>query len=172
MNYKLSGFIILVFLCLGCKQTTNTNLNKKDQIFEKRYKNAGFALIYQNDLEHIKKLEHRSLNIYHKSLKKRSIVKITNPKNGKYLMAEVKTNRVKFSDFYNSVVSLRIAEDLDLDLNEPFVELVLVAKDSTFVAKKAKMFEEEKSVAEKAPVDGIQINDLNKKKNKKENKDD
>ena len=26
------------------------------------------------------------------------------------------------------------------------------------------MFEEEKSVAEKAPVDGIQINDLNKKK--------
>ena len=29
------------------------------------------------------------------------------------------------------------------------------------------MFEEEKEVAEKAPVDGIQINDLNKKKKKK-----
>ena len=29
------------------------------------------------------------------------------------------------------------------------------------------MFEEEKSVAEKAPVDGIQINDLNTKKPKK-----
>ena len=29
------------------------------------------------------------------------------------------------------------------------------------------MFEEEKSVAEKAPVDGIQINDLNEKKIKK-----
>ena len=29
------------------------------------------------------------------------------------------------------------------------------------------MFEEEKSVAEKAPVDGIQINDLNEKKKKK-----
>ena len=29
------------------------------------------------------------------------------------------------------------------------------------------MFEEEKSVAEKAPVDGIQINDLNQKKKKK-----
>ena len=26
------------------------------------------------------------------------------------------------------------------------------------------MFEEERSVAEKAPIDGIQINDLNKKK--------
>ena len=36
-----------------------------------------------------------------------------------------------------------------------------------FVAKKAKMFDEEKSVAEKAPVDGIQINDLNVIKTKK-----
>ena len=33
------------------------------------------------------------------------------------------------------------------------------------------MFEEEKSVAEKAPVDGIQINDLNTKKVKKIKKD-
>ena len=43
--------------------------------------------------------------------------------------------------------------------------LLLVSKDSAFVAKKAKMFEEERTVAEKAPVDGIQINDLNIKKN-------
>jgi hypothetical protein len=39
------------------------------------------------------------------------------------------------------------------------------------VAKKAKMFEEEKEVAEKAPVDGIQISDLNKKKIKKKSVD-
>ena len=37
----------------------------------------------------------------------------------------------------------------------------MISKNSTFIAKKAKMFEEEKKVAEKAPVDGIQINDLN-----------
>ena len=64
-------------------------------------------------------------------------------------------------------MSSRIAEELELDLNEPFIELILVSKNSTFIAKKAKMFEEEKSVAEKAPVDGIQINDLNVKKIKK-----
>ena len=34
-------------------------------------------------------------------------------------------------------------------------------------AKKAKMFDEEKSVAEKAPVDGIQIKDLNSTPKKK-----
>ena len=44
--------------------------------------------------------------------------------------------------------------------------MILVSKNSTFIAKKAKMFEEEKNVAEKAPVDGIQINDLNRKKSK------
>ena len=50
---------------------------------------------------------------------------------------------------------------------EPYIEMILISKNSTFVAKKAKMFEEERTVAEKAPVDGIQINDLNAKKGKK-----
>ena len=58
----------------------------------------------------------------------------------------------------------RIVEDLELDFNEPYIEIVLIPKNSTFVAKKAKTFEEERNVAEKAPIDGIQINDLNKKK--------
>ena len=121
-----------------------------------------------NNFSTIKKLEERSLKIYHKSLKKRSIIKITNPENGKYLIAEVKSNKENFSNFYNSILSLRIANELELDLSEPYIKIVLVAKNSTFVAKKAKMFEEERTVAEKAPVDGIQINDLNQKKiNKK-----
>ena len=95
------------------------------------------------------------------------MVKITNPENNKYLIAQVKSNRVKFSSFYNSILSSRIVEELELDINEPFIEIILVSKDTTYVAKKAKMFEEEKNVAQKAPVDGIQINDLNVKKEKK-----
>ena len=163
MSYKIIIFTTLSLLFFGCEQTTSKKINID---LENRYKNSGFALIYDDKLLKIKKLDERSLNIYHKSLKKKSIVKITNPKNGKYLIAEVKSNKVKFSNFYNSILSLRIAEELELDLNEPFIELILLSKNSTFIAKKAKMFEEEKSVAEKAPVDGIQINDLNVKKTK------
>ena len=92
---------------------------------------------------------------------------ITNPENDKYVIAKVKSNKVKFSNFYNSILTPRIAEELDLELKEPYVEITLISKDSMFVAKKAKMFDEEKSVAEKAPVDGIQINDLNVIKTKK-----
>ena len=106
--------------------------------------------------------------IYHKSLKRKSTVKITNPKNDKSLIAEVKSNNQKFSDFYNSVISKRIAEDLDLDFNEPLLEIALVSRNSTFIAKKSKTFEEEKKVAEKAPIDGIQIKDLNSTPKKKE----
>ena len=154
-------------MLVSCDNTINNTFKIKDIKLENKYSNKGFALISKDDLKNIKKLENRSLNIYHRFLKKRSLVKITNPKNGKYLIAEVKSNRVKFSNFYNSVLSLRIAEELELDLNEPYVELILVPQNSTYIAKKAKMFEEEKTVAEKAPVDGILINDLNAKKIKK-----
>ncbi len=170
MFYRLFLYLLFFFLISNCNQT---NSKKKITLdIENRYKNLGFALVYQDNLKKIKKLENRSLKIYHKSLKKRSIVKITNPKNGKYLIAEVKSNKIKFSNFYNSILSLRIAEELEIDLLEPYIEISLVSKDSTFIAKKAKMFDEERSVAEKAPVDGIQINDLNTKKTKKEKKID
>ena len=166
MNYRIiTIFFIFVFIS-SCDQSINTS--KKINIStENRFKNSGFALIFNQDLDKIRKIEARSYDIYHKFLKRKSIVKITNPKNGKYLIANVKSNKIKFSNFYNSVLSPRIAEELELDKDEPFVEILLLSKNSTYVAKKAKMFEAEKSVAEKAPVDGIKINDLNKKKTKK-----
>ena len=166
MNYRFITIILCLFL-FSCDQSFNNKSKKIDIDFENKYKNSGFALVYNDNLNGIKKLENRSLNIYHKSLKKKSTVKITNLKNGKYLIAVVKSNKMKFSDFYNSILSLRIAEELELDFKEPFIEISLVSENSTFVAKKAKMFEEERKVAEKAPVDGIQINDLNVKKKKK-----
>ena len=165
MNYKIL-LILFSFFLIGCVQIPN-ELNKNEIKLEKKYSNSGFALIYDESLNKIKKLDDRSLMIYHKSLKRKSTVKITNPKNDKSLIAEVKSNNQKFSDFYNSVISKRIAEDLDLDFNEPLLEIALVSRNSTFIAKKSKTFEEEKKVAEKAPIDGIQIKDLNSKPKKK-----
>ena len=175
MNFKLKLFIIFFLFLNNCEQS----LSKKSRIINieqtDRYKNLGFALIYNDNLENIKKIEGRSLSIYHKSLKKKSMVKITNPLNGNSLIAQVKSNKVKFSNFYNSILSPRIAEELELNDKEPYVEINLISKNSSFVAKKAKTFEEESKVAEKAPIDGIKISDLNssnttKKKLQKNNK--
>ena len=65
------------------------------------------------------------------------------------------------------MITTRIANELSIDLNEPYVDLVLISENSTFIAKKAKTFDEEKNVAEKAPVDGITIDNLGTELNKK-----
>ena len=170
MNYKSLLIVFLNLILLGCTEFPNEKSNKINFEVQDKYTNFGFALIFNDQMSKISKLEPRSLDIYHKSLKKKSSVKILNPKNGKYLIANVKSNKAKFSSFYNSVLSLRIADELELDILEPYIQIVLISKNSTFVAKQAKMFEEEKTVAEKAPVDGILINDLNIKKIKKNKK--
>ena len=163
MNYKKLLLILSLFIFSACNQ----DIHKKETtniIYGQKYKNTGFALIYNSTLKKekkiSKKIDNRALVIFHKNLNKNSFVKITNPLNQKTIMAKVISNNVKFSDFYNSVISLRIAEELSLNLKEPYVELVLISQNSTFIAKKAKTFEEEKNVAEKAPVDGIKIDNL------------
>ena len=159
MKFKNIIILISFFLLFGCNQYTSNNPSELDLKFEKKYRNSGFSLIYNDDLN-LKKLNNRSLQIFHKSLKNKSLVKITNPLNDKSLIAEVKSNKVKFSNFYNSVISTRIAETLEINFTEPYIEIILISKNSTFVAKKAKTFEEEKEVAVKAPIDGIKISNL------------
>jgi len=147
----------------SCDQVNQKNLNFKP---EKKYKNSGFTLIYNDNLEGIKKLDPNSLNIYHNYLKNKSMVKITNPVNGKSLIAKVISNNT-FSNFYNSVINPMMAKKLGLDSKVPFIEIILISKNSTFVVNKAKTFDEEKKVAQNAPVDGIVVNDLNKKSENK-----
>ena len=166
MKFNNIILFFLVIILSGCNQYNVDKNQKVKSIFQKKYKNSGFALIYNDDLN-IKKLDNRSLQIFSNNLKKKSFVKITNPVNNKSLVAEVKSNRIKYSNFYNSVISNRIAEILELDEKEPFIEIILISKDSTFIAKKAKTFEEEKKVADKAPVDSISVNDLNRTDEKK-----
>ncbi len=161
MNYKIILLIIVSILLSACDQ------NKKTINFtpEYKYKNTGFALIYSDKLKKekkiSKKIDNRALIIFHKKLKINSFVKITNPLNKKTVIAKVISNNVKFSEFYNSVITLRVAEELSLNSNEPYIDLVLISQNSTFIAKKAKTFDEEKNVAEKVPVDGIKIDIIN-----------
>jgi len=172
MNFKKLLLIFSFFLINACNQFDKNNKSLV-YISDQKYSNTGFALIYDDKLKKekkiSKKIDNRSLLIFHNKIKKNSFVKITNPVNDKSIIAEVISNNVKFSDFYNSVITKRIAEELSLNPNEPYVDVFLISSDSTFVAKKAKTFDEEKKVAEKAPVDGITIDNLGKEKKKEIN---
>ena len=177
MNFNKFLIILLILFLTACQQFDD---NKKVVNYSNylKYSNTGFTLIYDEQLKKdnkiSKKIDNRALVIFHKKIKKNSFVKITNPVNDKSIIAKVISNNVQFSDFYNSVITKRIANELSIDLSEPYVDLVLISENSTFIAKKAKTFDEEKNVAEKAPVDGITIDnlgaDLNKKNQVKKHK--
>ena len=169
MNFKKLILIISIFFLSACNQFDKNNKSLV-YISDQKFGNTGFTLIYSDELKKekkiSKKIDNRSLLIFHKKIKKNSFVKITNPVNDKSVIAEVISNNANFSNFYNSVITRRIAEELSLDPKEPYIDLVLISKNSTFVAKKAKTFDEEKKVAEKAPVEGITIDNLGNEKEK------
>ena len=58
------------------------------------------------------------------------------------------------------IISFFFINNANANLKEPYIEMVLISQNSTFIAKKAKTFDEERNVAEKAPVDGIKIDNL------------
>ena len=79
--------------------------------------------------------------------------------NSKYILAKV-GKKTRYPEFYNSVISKRIAEDLNLDVNQPYIELKTLDQNNSFIIGKAKTFDEEKEVANKAPVEGIKIENI------------
>tara|TARA_B110000027_G_C16104117_1_gene294435 strand:- start:1218 stop:1976 length:759 start_codon:yes stop_codon:yes gene_type:complete len=171
MNYKNLLSIIIFLLFTNCS-VNNSLLSQKSTKIKKGFSNKGFALIFnQKDYENklvSRNIDSRSMIIFQRNLKVNSRVKITNLINNKYLIASVGKKAV-YPSFNNSVITRRIADELDLDTKEPYIEILEIEPNSMFVAKKAKTFNEERNVAKKAPVNIIDINDLNftKVKNKK-----
>ena len=172
MNYKYLIFLSFIFL-ISCEHHSKKILYTKK--FD-QYSNKGFALIYNDNLYKKKiinkKIDERSLIIFNNNLKTDTSVKITNLLNGKDLIAKV-GKKSFYPFFYNSVISIRIAEDLNIDFSQPYIQIQTINTNNTFVAQKAKTFDEEKNVANKAPVQSIKIlnisvdqNKANKKKGK------
>ena len=158
MNYK---FFLLIFLLCSC---ASNDINKsKDIIFKDSFSNKGFTLVFDDSFKKkkiiSKVIEDRSLIIFQKNLAKGTTVKITNLINNKSMIAKV-GSRADYPSFYNSVISIRIYNKLEIDIDEPYVEVLEIPENSTFLAKKSKTFDEEKNVADKAPVEDISIKNL------------
>tara|TARA_B110001450_G_scaffold215217_1_gene208301 strand:+ start:92 stop:850 length:759 start_codon:yes stop_codon:yes gene_type:complete len=166
MFYKNYIFVVIFFLMSNCT-TSDYNINKSNKIFKNAFSNQGFTLTYDDNLYSEKiisnKIDERSLIIFQKNLKKNTQVKITNMINNKSLIARIGKNTT-YPLFYNSVISKRISQELDIDIEEPYIEIIAIPENSLFVAKRAKTFDEEKKVANKVPVKAINVDNLNIKK--------
>ncbi len=149
------------------KETLETN--KKEDLINIVYSNKGFALIYNEDednsLEY--KLDNSSINILSPKLPNGTPVRITNIINGKSLITVVQ-NKTVLPIFYNSVISNRIVSELSINPDEPYIFIETINSNNLYVANDVKTFDEEKEVANKAPVEDIMIQNISIKTEKKE----
>ena len=164
--------LISIFLFLYACETTNV-VKKKQSTDKIYYTSSGFALVYYDDLYINKIVSKRIFNdkieVLHSSLKKNTPIIILNPETSLSIEAKV-TNKSKYPNIFNIVISEKIASILKIDLKNPYIEIVEIKKNIKFIAKNANTFDEEKNVAQNAPVEDIKVDDLNTYKKKKKNK--
>ena len=158
MKFK---FLIIFFLILSCDtQLSTVNLKQP-------YTAKGFAYIYNDsDFKNkiIKgKLNNEILQISHQNLKTGTLIKISNPKNKESIVLK-NVKRIRYPDFYKILITETVAKKLNLNSELPILEIMEIRKNKSFVAKKAKIFNEEKKIPSKAPVASVQISNISKDK--------
>jgi len=161
------SYLIPLFLLLSC---TSVSVNK----YEKPVLNSkGFAYIYTlNDYENKfikKKINSDEMIIAHNKVKRGSLLKITNPNNGKNIILK-NSFRLDYPDFYKVLITKPISNQIGLNENFPYVEVEELKKNKSFIAKKAETHEEEKQLGVKAPVEKVKINNISKTKIKMSDK--
>ena len=137
--------------------------------FENRtpYNSKGFAYIYNdqdfNDKILKRKLDNNKLEISHRDLKINTLIKITNPKTND----SITTTNKKIMDYpflYKILITKEVANRLNIDPELPLVEISEIKKNKSFIAKKAKIFNEEKKLSSNAPVESVKISNISKNK--------
>ena len=159
MQYKL---LIIIFFLFSCS-ASSINLNNKTS-----YNAKGFAYIY-NEEDYLAKiikgkLDNSKLQVSHQKLKINTLVKIINPKTKEYVVIK-NLKKIEYPDFYKILITKEIAKKLNLNTDLPLVEILEIKKNKSFVAKKAKIFNEEKKISSNAPVASVQISNISKNKN-------
>ena len=145
MKFNLSYIYIFVFL-FSCTQDMKI-MKKPSKIKEPTYSSKGFALIYDNSVFESKivnkKLNNSQNYVLHPFLKNNTLVSISNPFNSKSLTAKIRKT-INYPSIYNIVITKKMADKLELDINNPYVEVLSIRKNDKFIAKKASIFDEEK----------------------------
>ena len=161
MKFNLSYIYIFVFL-FSCTQDMKI-MKKPSKIEELTYSSKGFALIYDNSVFESKivnkKLNNGQNYVLHPFLENNTLVSISNPFNSKSLTAKIRKT-INYPSIYNIVITKKMADKLELDINNPYVEVLSIRKNDKFIAKEASIFDEERKVASKAPVTSININEI------------
>ena len=161
MKFKILFFILFIFSC----SPSLKNVNHK-----KPYSAKGFAYVYnENDLQNkiiLGKLDNKKLQISHQNLKTGTLIKIINPKNNKSIILK-NIKRIKYPDFYKILITKPIFDELELSVDLPILEIIEIKKNKSFIAEKAKIYNEERKISSNAPITSVKISNISKDKKKK-----
>ena len=151
--------IICIFSFYSCAE-----YKRNSNVKQKYYSSSGFALIYNDELYDQKvinkKVKNDDIYVLHNFLKLNTPIRIINPDNSNFVEAKI-NKKGDYPKIFNIVISNKIASELKLDFDNPYVEIVEVKKNKKFIAKKGNTFEEERNVALKVTIDEIKVDDLN-----------
>jgi len=160
MKFKI---ILILLLTVACTSQFST-INQK-----KPYSAKGFAYIYNNlDFEEkiIKsKMNNDIMQISHQNLRTGTLIKIINVTNNESIVLK-NVKRIKYPNFYKVLITKPVAEKLKIDQNLPLIEIIEIKKNKSFIAKKAKIYKEEKKISSNAPVASVEISNISKNKSK------
>ena len=159
MNLKNKFSILLIAILLnGCADLKS--FKHTSDINKQLYSSRGFALIYDQKLFENgtikKKLNNNDVKIVHSKLNVNTYVEITNLDNLKSLKAKISA-KSDYPNLFNVLISQKVAKILDLDFNNPYIEISQIKKNKTFIAKEGTIFEEEKNVAATVSTKKIEI---------------
>ena len=158
MKFKLVIFIFFIFSCTPQLKTFNQ---------KKQYSATGFAYVYNDyDFQNkiiLGKLNNEKLQISHQNLKTGSLIKIINPKNNKSIILK-NIKRIKYPDFYKILITKPVMDELELSVDLPILEILEIKKNKSFIAEKAKIYNEEKKISSNAPITSVKISNISKDK--------
>ena len=155
------SIIILIFFLSSC------TINSTKMVNRVPFNSTGFAYIYKDQDFKNKvisgRLDNSKIQISHKDLKLNAIIKIKNIKTKESLVIK-NHKKIRYPDFYKILITESLAKKINLDKDLPLVEIIELKKNKSFVAKKAKIFNEEKKIPSNAPVTSVKISNISKNK--------
>ncbi len=158
MKYNL----LIIFLYLSSCGVNSTKIENRTP-----YNAKGLAYIYNeqdNKDKLIKgKLDNNLLQVSHYNLPTNTLFKLINPKNNEYITLK-NYKKIKYPNFYKIMITKKVAEKLSIDPELPYIEIIEIKKNKSFIAKKAKIFNEEKKISSKAPVTSVEISNISENK--------
>ena len=154
MKYKTIFFILLLSSC-------SQNISKNN--LSNTYYSKGFAYIYNEqdylDKKISKRLNNELLEISNNKLRYGALIKIINNKTQDVIILKNKS-KIRYPEFYKILITEKVAKKLNLDKEFPYVEILEIKKNKSFVAGEAKIFNEEKKIHSKAPVETVFIDNI------------